>query len=746
MNDYRAVIGINLGTTHSSFAYSFMNPSNICIHKEWRDGIGYKIPTVLYYDDEYRNVTIGRNGHDRNPVELFKLLLGKMENEPPLQHGKAIIDYFREFGKIVKRTIQHVDFDQALIVLTVPDNNTMLTRSFFTMREYAFKAGLLRYPLSQNFRLTTESKAIALYCMKYLREHNLSVGEKFIVVDCGDNTVYLSTMLLWNNEKLCLISERIEIDCGGDLADQEFLKFIERKIGSSRMNLISENKLQEIKNIFGSIKLSFTGIQSEFVTINFDSGFALRQLFYRNDNNNRWNFKLEFEDVKAIIDPIVERIVQLVDSQLRLCDNCFAISLVGDFGRSKYLQLRIEEKFSTRVLVSRPPNSCTAILRGAVLQGLNYANSDQAYIIKLEEENKKAQEFNNLLHEKYDGLQEKYDNLQEIEIKYVNQIRINQQYKNDIILKDQSEKQRQNNYRLLYDDLQKNYDDLTKKYNEEINQNQIIDENRQYQNNIELQEQRINQLQQFLELKENKLQNLEKEKEELNAENDNLHQKNTNLANQLENILQQNTILKDDVSNIVSNENIDQNYIISLNNDISELNDNLKKYVTDLNQDVIVNMEEIKKLLLLYKCPIKITNQKDDQLLIQAVLQRHIIETILSYATKYFQSTGQHYHLEANIVNKASLLSILLTNISKYRTGNDEIAHVATTKLRQHIYSILNNRGFANIYGEDHITYEHPFIAYHKEELNKTMSELRIVKGQEKLASENLAAIIICEV
>ncbi|CAB4415817.1 unnamed protein product [Rhizophagus irregularis] len=627
MNDYRTVIGINLGTTHSSFAYSFMSPSNICIYKEWRDGIGYKFPTVLYYDDEYKNVqslgfahlTIGRNGHDRNPVELFKLLLGKMENEPPLQYGKAIIDYLHEFGKIVKRTIQHVDFDQALIVLTVPDNNTMLTRSFFTMREYAFKAGLLKDPLSQNFRLTTESKAIALYCMKYLREHNLSVGEKFIVVDCGDNTVYLSTMLLWNNEKLCLISERIEIDCGGDLADQEFLKFIERKIGSSRMNLISENKLQEIKNIFGSIKLSFTGIQSEFVTINFDSakaialycmkylrehnlsvgekfivvdcgdntvylstmllwnneklcliserieidcggdladqeflkfierkigssrmnlisenklqeiknifgsiklsftgiqsefvtinfdsGFALRQLFYRNDNNNRWHFKLEFEDVKAIIDPIVERIVQLVDSQLRLCDNCFAISLVGDFGRSKYLQLRIEEKFSTRVLVSRPPDSCTAILRGAVLQGLNYANSDQAYIIKLEEENKKAQEFNNLLHEKYDGLQEKYDdlhekydglqekyddlhekyddlqekyddlqekydNLQEIEIKYVNQIRINQQYKNDIILQDQSEKQTQNNYRLLYDDLQKNYDDLTKKYNEEIN-------------------------------------------------------------------------------------------------------------------------------------------------------------------------------------------------------------------------------------------------------------------------------------
>jgi hypothetical protein len=76
-------------------------------------------------------------------------------------------------------------------------------------------------------------------------------------------------------------------------------------------------------------------------------------------------FKLEFEDVKSIIDPTVERIVQLIDSQMLSCDNCFAISLVGEFGKSKYLQLRIEEKFGTRVrLTSRLPHSDAEILKG----------------------------------------------------------------------------------------------------------------------------------------------------------------------------------------------------------------------------------------------------------------------------------------------------------------------------------------------------------------------------------------------
>lgn len=57
-------------------------------------------------------------------VELFKFLLGEMENKPPLPREKAISDYLHELSKIVKEKIcrrwESIDFyNQVLIILTV---------------------------------------------------------------------------------------------------------------------------------------------------------------------------------------------------------------------------------------------------------------------------------------------------------------------------------------------------------------------------------------------------------------------------------------------------------------------------------------------------------------------------------------------------------------------------------------------------------------------------------------------------
>ncbi|PKY45936.1 hypothetical protein RhiirA4_460674 [Rhizophagus irregularis] len=51
-----------------------------------------------------------------------------------------------------------------------------------------------------------------------------------------------------------------------------------------------------------------------------------------------------------MVDPVIERTVQLIDSQLHLCNNdCFALSLVGKFAKSIYFQLRIGETFNKGV-------------------------------------------------------------------------------------------------------------------------------------------------------------------------------------------------------------------------------------------------------------------------------------------------------------------------------------------------------------------------------------------------------------
>ncbi|RIA82061.1 hypothetical protein C1645_789122 [Glomus cerebriforme] len=324
-----------------------------------------------------------------------------------------------------------------------------------------------------------------------------------------------------------------------------------------------------------------------------------------------------------------------------------------------------------------------------------------------------------------------------------------------------------NNYRqlrALCDKYKDKITELTNKINNEINQHQKtatnLKEREQRLKRLEIQnnenKQQTQQLQQSLASKENQLHDSEKEKGELEAKNNNLLQNNTHLKNQLELLVQQNTLLENEASNYQSALGVatnfqlgddDQNHAVKLNTDILELIDDIKKYVTNLKTDVTVNMDKVKKLLQNYKCSTKITNQKDDRLLIQAILQRHVIEKIFEYATQYFQSTGQHYYLESDIIKNESLLSLLLSHTSKCRTGNDEITRVGPTKLRQQIYSILSNRGFSDILGADNASYEHPFIAHYKGQLNNIINDLRYIKdAQKKTASDKLAARIIREV
>ncbi|EXX59371.1 hypothetical protein RirG_189710 [Rhizophagus irregularis DAOM 197198w] len=284
--DYRVVVGIDFGTTHSGFAYAHKRIKTIIVHSEWQEYYGlYKIPTILLYDDKYEKVqSWGFNAlkenidNNKKPIELFKLYLSRMKNKPFLPNGfdykKAIIDYLHEMGEIIKHVIINdwIDFyNQVLIVLTVPVEFDHT--SIAIMRECAFKAGLLKDQYSRNLRFITEPEAAAIHCMKFLNE-NLSVGETFMVVDCGDNTIDSTTILFLEDEELNIMTERSRNDCGDNFIDQEFLKFLELKVGSTTINLVKENHYDQLqymlKEFYRKVKMDFTGIQSEFRPIDLE--------------------------------------------------------------------------------------------------------------------------------------------------------------------------------------------------------------------------------------------------------------------------------------------------------------------------------------------------------------------------------------------------------------------------------------------------------------------------------------------
>ncbi|CAB4444384.1 unnamed protein product [Rhizophagus irregularis] len=428
MYDCRVIVGIEFGATHSGFGYANTSSTeDISFYNQWSERLRtIRVPTVLSYDDEYENMqSWGYPALERNHVELFKFLLGEMENKPPLPREKAISDYLHELSKIVKEKIckrwESIDFyNQVLIILTIPDNYKIST---WDMREYAFKAGLLNDCYSQNFKLITESEATALFCIKYLKKCNLSAGEKFMVVECGDSTINLTTRMLLIDEKLSVVLEQIEDNCA---VEQELLKFLEQKIGSSAVSLLRKHQPQQLQHLQSAIKsflTEFTGTQSESSLIEFDLKEHCPSIteycegeYHDNMVRDDWRIKLEFEDVKAMVDPVIERTIQLIDSQLHLRNNdCYALSLVGKFAKSIYFQLRIGETFNKRVqFISVPLHPESAIMRGAVLYGQNYVNmSDNDNIIeniqfhlsqtikRLDEEKKKLQEDYNDLTNKY---------------------------------------------------------------------------------------------------------------------------------------------------------------------------------------------------------------------------------------------------------------------------------------------------------------------------------------------------------
>jgi hypothetical protein len=137
-----------------------------------------KTNTVLQYDESYMNVESWgypalskrpnkkkKTKNGSRPVELFKLHLGNLSDnlKPKLlvHYKKAITDYLRKIGELIKETIathwSGIDFlEKILVVITVPAEYSEKDKAI--MRECAYNAGLIIERESKILQFTTERK------------------------------------------------------------------------------------------------------------------------------------------------------------------------------------------------------------------------------------------------------------------------------------------------------------------------------------------------------------------------------------------------------------------------------------------------------------------------------------------------------------------------------------------------------------------------------------------------------------
>ncbi|CAB5203896.1 unnamed protein product [Rhizophagus irregularis] len=402
IQDIRVVVGIDLGVKYSAFAFAHKsNPNDIIVHDHRSGWLDFKIPTALKYDESFNLISWGysalsqkpnrkKKSFETKPVENFLLYLSQTNYEPYLPEGlhykKAITDYLKEMGNFIKETLMsywpyHNFFENVLIIMPIPAEYN--DKAIAIMRECAYNACLINEKGSLRLQFITKHEAASVHCINVLREYNISDGSTFImIVDCGSGTVELTTQKLLENHKLGEITERSGDYCGGYFVDDEFINFLGRKVGSSAIDHVRNNHYGQlqymIQEFCGHVKFPFTGQQEDFIPFDLDLELlcpAIKQYIKGSEldemENMEWIIDLNFDDVKAMFDPVIERILQLIRTQLNAIRSCEAMILVGGFSQSKYLQRRIKQEFNQRnINIIIPAIPSITIVKGAVQYGL----------------------------------------------------------------------------------------------------------------------------------------------------------------------------------------------------------------------------------------------------------------------------------------------------------------------------------------------------------------------------------------
>ncbi|CAG8510130.1 9845_t:CDS:2 [Racocetra persica] len=323
---------------------------------------------------------------------------------PNLDYKKAISDYLNQMKRVIEVTLDKrwpgLKLSQVLFVLCVPAKWRSYSKAI--MRDCAYKAGLLNESIASRLLFITESEAAAIYCLSVIKEHKLTVGgwylnltwslfpDTFLVVDCGGGIVDLTMRTLLPGNKLKKETVETGNICGSTYVDQGFLHFMGSTVGFTalqRLRSYAYGDLQKLVHRFfiEIVKLPFTGDPDEFETIELDLERDCPSLIKYitgaeriNLEYNEWIIELEFETVKKMFDPVIGKIIELINNQLLdltikpVKRKCKAMFLVGGFSESPYLRKRVREMFQESVpIIAFPRQPVTAVVRGAVKYGLD---------------------------------------------------------------------------------------------------------------------------------------------------------------------------------------------------------------------------------------------------------------------------------------------------------------------------------------------------------------------------------------
>ncbi|KAI7260445.1 actin-like ATPase domain-containing protein [Hortaea werneckii] len=296
---------------------------------------------------------------------------GKNVGTVVAEYLKALFDHTRETlkGRYGELFVSQVPFK---VVLTVP-------AVWSDAAQQATLSAAKDAGIDDNVTMISEPEAAAVYALQAIQPNSLSIGQNFVVVDAGGGTVDLITYGIKSLRPLRL-EEVVRGSggcCGAAFLNLAFEKFVQKKLGNKAFFELRFNKpktwLTALNYFEDHVKRNFNPAQK-------DTDFYVPLPNF--EDNAKAGIEDGFlcvnqKDASKIFKPIVSQIIDLVEGQVSsvhaLGQKVKALILVGGFGQSEFLATCLRKRFSERdptIEVLQPANAWTAVVRGAVLRGL----------------------------------------------------------------------------------------------------------------------------------------------------------------------------------------------------------------------------------------------------------------------------------------------------------------------------------------------------------------------------------------
>ncbi|KAK4995018.1 hypothetical protein LTR66_005073 [Elasticomyces elasticus] len=309
----------------------------------------------------------------------------------------VVADYLSELYKHAKEALVRrygevfMSTTKMRFVLTVPA--VWSDKAKNATMQAAERAGI-----HEDLSMITEPEAAAVYALQAIQPNPLLVGDNFVVCDAGGGTVDLISYEIKQLSPALRIEESATGTgglCGAVFLNLRFEAHCRDKMGAQNFDAM---RTQKPKSWISALNYFEEYVKRKFDPKDTNEFFIpLPGMMDDEDAGIDSGFLcLESEEIASIFEPVIADVIKLVEGQVNVLfasgRRVSGIILVGGFGQSSYLFNRLKARFdnavpfpsssheatnnqgsaitASRIEVMQPAHAWTAVVRGAVLRGL----------------------------------------------------------------------------------------------------------------------------------------------------------------------------------------------------------------------------------------------------------------------------------------------------------------------------------------------------------------------------------------